>query len=697
MPIYTATDFGITLVHDRLIARIPATQAHSLSIYFYALSPELRTSRTSSAVVPLYQKQNLHPASAQSPDIWEGSWLWEPPVGFEIAYLLRLERKSAVSAHEHHWLLDPFASISWGGEIWGQPKRFQVSEVDGRLFIKDLGTQFQSSSAGVRRLALLNQSPPMKHTLTKIQPTQDLGSAVVYEAHVRGMTQHPSSGVTESERGTFAGLRHKLPYLKELGVTVLELLPIFDFDENENPAHNPETGERLKNYWGYSPLLWMAPKAAYAEHPQQVSNEFQALVNDCHGHGLEVWLDVVFNHSAELDAAGPVDHFKVLDPEGWYIHALNQQLFNASGCGNTLRCAHPVVKQLLLQSLLHWHEQFGVDGFRFDLTSILNRHPDHGEFLEFPNLLWELRQHPRLKNVHLVAEPWDAWGYQLGHYAYHARWTEWNDQYRDGMRRVLRGDTGQAETFREAITGFPSIFGNQSSPPWPSLNFLSSHDGFPLWDLFSYEQKHNEANGEMNRDGHSNNYSSNHGLEGSTSDPQILALRERKWRMAWTLLAVSRGPMMVTAGDEWGRSQGGNNNAYCQDNEITWLNWHQAEVHPERLEFVRQLLQLRKHWSAEWWSGQTTLEWRNSAGGEPDWQPHVRSFVWQLKPQSQDHRWWFLCNAYDAPLPFVTEAQQPITWIWNSSQESLTVTSTTNIQQEIPAYAVVIGYEGSIP
>jgi glycogen operon protein len=509
------------------------------------------------------------------------------------------------------------------------------------------------------------------------------------------MTQHASSGVPDAERGTFRGLCSKIPELKKLGVNVVELLPIFDFDENENRNTHPATGDRLYNYWGYSPLLWFAPKASYASVPARATQEFQEFVQACHAAGLEVWLDVVYNHTAELDDTGPIDHFKALSPHETYLHTPDGHLRNDSGCGNTLRCRHPLTREWVIESLRYWHHELGIDGFRFDLTTILNRDPQSGEVADFPTLLWELREDPTFAAAKWIAEPWDAaGGYQLGHYAFHADWLEWNDRYRDEMRRVLCGMPNQAQAFQRCIEGSPHIYGDRAAGAQNSLNFLTAHDGFTLMDLFSYREKHNAANGEGNRDGHPENFSDNGGVEGPTADPQVLAWREQKWRLAFALLAVSNGPMMFVSGDEWGRSQQGNNNAYCQDNELNWLRWDEAEQSSRRVDYVQQLLQLRNKCRSLWWSPQTKVDWFSSAGGEADWGPHVRSFVWRLRPPDPDEPpFWFCCNAFDAALPF----QLPVAsldGLWHSS-EFLHVDWPAPTEQTwlIPAWTLWIGRE----
>ncbi len=660
--------FGIHLYENRYNISLPITDALKAELWMFGVPLRFFDSHHDNTIenLPLIGKYDLIQAS-EGHEIWQGQFQY--PVAVLTAYLVKVLRIDSDGNSIIDWILDPFARNSLGGEFWGKIITFEIDEKIGLLkaYFESEQSPRKTSPGKLRRVALL---PDLERV--KIESNQfskkSLAELVIYECHVRGMTQHHSSKVPVCQRGKFSGLRQKIKYLSKLGINVVELLPVFDFDENENHLKNPENQQNLKNYWGYSPILWFAPKGAYAENPLNQQQEFKEFVQECHFHQIEVWLDVVYNHSAEQDAEGPRYHFKIMGKDTWYLQTPEGDLHNASGCGNTLRCGHPLMKDLILESLLYWHEEMGVDGFRFDLASILNRHPDTGDFQDFPNLLWELRQEPKLKNVRLISEPWDAHGYDLGKSARKAGWTEWNDRFRDTIRKVLSGEVGQGLALKDAIEGSPSIFGEPSIDYWPSLNFITSHDGFTLWDLFSYSEKHNQANGENNRDGHSANFSNNLGVEGPTENQQILGLREQKWRMAWTILAISRGPMMFVAGDEWGRTQNGNNNAYCQDNELNWLNWQESEIHSDRVEFVRRLLSFRaKLCKSCWLSPYSSISWFNSEGDEADWSPHIRSFVWKIENFEEGISWWFLCNGYDAPLPFSIKEERSISWQWNSS------------------------------
>ncbi len=658
---------------------------------FFGNQPE-----NSTEILPLLRKLNLS-KSSKVHEVWQGQF--EYPISNLTAYLVKVLRADSNGNSIAEWILDPFARNSLGGELWGKIITFEVDEKIGMMrAIFERDKPLSKISLGhLRRVALLTDIERVRIESARFS-RKSLGELVIYECHVRGMTQHHSSRVSVRHRGNFSGMKQKINYLSKLGVNVVELLPIFDFDENENQLKNPENHRNLKNYWGYSPILWFAPKKAYTENPLNWHREFKEFVQDCHLHKIEVWLDVVYNHSAEQDAKGPKYHFKMMDQDTWYLHTQEGEFLNASGCGNTLRCSHPLVKKFILESLQYWHEVMGVDGFRFDLTSILNRHHDTGDFQDFPNLLWELRQEPRLKNVRLIAEPWDAHGYDLGRFAKQAGWTEWNDRYRDTIRRVLSGNVGQGFALKDAIEGSPSIFGESSLNYWPSLNFITSHDGFTLWDLFCYSKKHNQANGENNHDGHAANFSNNLGVEGPTDNQQILDLREQKWRMAWTILAISRGPMMFVAGDEWGRTQYGNNNAYCQDNELNWLNWQESETNSKRVEFVQRLLSLREKLCRSCWiSSSLTIRWFNSKGEEADWSPHIRSFVWKIENFEKGMSWWFLCNSYDAPLLFSIIEEKPIFWQWDSNNYLGMAQDQPNDKSfELGSFSILIGTTGEL-
>ncbi|TDQ46901.1 glycogen debranching protein GlgX [Actinorugispora endophytica] len=467
-------------------------------------------------------------------------------------------------------------------------------------------------------------------------PAEDL---VVYEAHVRGFTRNPNSGVRSP--GTYAGLAEKIPYLRELGVNCVELMPVFEFDEFENSRVLPGTGERLYNYWGYSTLGFYAPKAGYAATGRygMQADELKTLVRQLHRAGIEVVLDVVFNHTAEGNENGPTISFRGLDNAVYYMLTPSGQYYNFSGTGNTFNCNHPVVRDFVLDCLRFWASEYHIDGFRFDLAAILDR-DIHGAPLANPPLLESLAHDPVLRDCKLIAEAWDAGGlYQVGNFPNYGRWAEWNGKYRDTVRRFLKGDPALAGEMATRYTGSSDLYGGRGAVA--SVNFVTCHDGFTLNDLVSYDEKHNEANGEGNRDGADDNNSWNHGVEGPTDDPDIAALRLRQLKNAMAILLTSHGVPMLLAGDEVANTQNGNNNAYCHDSELSWFDWELVEKNAELLSFVRACVAFRHahpvlrgagHFRGTDYAGTgyQDLSWHGVRAWEPDWSPGSR-FVASLR------------------------------------------------------------------
>ncbi len=446
-------------------------------------------------------------------------------------------------------LLDPYAQAVAGQQVWGKKRtRTYHAKVVRDTF--DWGVQPQSS--------------------------REMSDLIIYELHVRGFTQHPSSGVKHP--GTFAGLKEKIPYLKELGINAVELMPIFEFDEMINARE--VDGKQLVEYWGYNTVGFFSPNASYAaaEEVNNEGTELKELIREFHENGIEVILDVVFNHTAEGNEQGPFFSFKGFDNNIYYLLTPEGHYYNFSGCGNSLNCNHPVVQQMILECLRHWTVHYRVDGFRFDLASILGRDED-GMPMNNPPLLRSLAYDPLLRNVKLIAEAWDAGGlYQVGNFPASKRWAEWNGQYRDTMRGYLKGDFWEANSAAWRICGSGDLYGgyysegNNNYAGYNScINFLTCHDGFTLYDLYSYNNKHNEANGWNNTDGANDNRSWNCGMEGDTNDPEVLKLRYRMIRNACAIL-MCRGTPMFFSGDEFGNTKFGNNNSYCQDNEISWID-----------------------------------------------------------------------------------------------------------------------------
>ena len=431
------------------------------------------------------------------------------------------------------------------------------------------------------------------------QSKKELCDLIIYELHVRDFTHHPSSGVRH--RGTFSGLMEKIPYLKELGINAVELMPIFEFDETMNSR--TVDGKQLLECWGYNTVGFFAPNSSYAaanEHNQE-GTEFKTLIRELHANGIEVILDVVFNHTAEGNEKGKTISFKGLDNNIYYMLTPDGNYYNFSGCGNTLNCNHPVVQQLILECLRYWTINYRVDGFRFDLASILGRNED-GSPMNNPPLLRTLANDPILSNVKLIAEAWDAGGlYQVGSFPASGRWAEWNGRYRDALRSFLKGDCWHAWDAAWSISGSGDLYGgfydhnhNNYAGYNSCVNFLTCHDGFTLYDLYSYNEKHNEANGWNNTDGADDNRSWNCGVEGDTDDPEVLALRRRMIRNACAVLMCSRGTPMFLSGDEFGNTKFGNNNSYCQDNITSWLDWRMLEKNKDLFEFFKFMIAFRK-------------------------------------------------------------------------------------------------------
>ena len=421
------------------------------------------------------------------------------------------------------------------------------------------------------------------------QPFEDL---VIYETHVRGYTKDKSSGV--SAPGTFAGLKDKIPYLKDLGINAVELMPIFEFDEMESAR--VVDGVQLYNYWGYNTVSFFAPNTSYAfnEEHNHEGDELKSLIKALKENGIEVILDVVFNHTAEGNEMGPCFSFKGIDNNVYYMLTPDAHYYNFSGCGNVMNCKHPVVRSFIIDCLRHWAIEYRVDGFRFDLASILGR-DQNGAPMANPPILESLAFDPVLGKMKLIAEAWDAGGlYQVGSFPSWNRWAEWNGRYRDDMRSFLKGDDGMAGNAITRITGSRDLYSPESRGHKASVNFMTCHDGFTLYDLYSYNEKHNEKNGWNNTDGDNNGHSWNCGAEGETDDPNVNGLRRRLIKNAFAALLCSRGPAMFFAGDEFCNTQFGNNNAYCQDNIISWLDWSRLEEFKEIHDFVRHMIQFRK-------------------------------------------------------------------------------------------------------
>jgi len=515
-------------------------------------------------------------------------------------------------------VMDPYAKVIGGRDVWGKPPNWDDPyQHRARIALDDFDW---------------GDDRPLEI------PPED---QIIYEMHVRSFTRHPSAGVKHP--GTFAGIVEKIPYLKELGVTSIELMPIYEFDEFENSRPSPVTGETLYNYWGYSTVGFFAPKAGYAatgKFGMQV-DEVKNLVKQLHKNGIEVILDVVFNHTAEGNEKGPVISFRGIDNKTYYMLTPEGYYFNFSGCGNTLNCNNPIVRNIVLDCLRYWAAEYHIDGFRFDLASILGRDP-WGAPLSNPPLLESLAFDPILAHCKLIAEAWDAGGlYQVGTFPAFGRWAEWNGKYRDTVRRFLKGDGGTIGDMAQRLQGSPDLYARAGRAPATSINFITAHDGFTLYDLVSYNVKHNEANGENNNDGANDNESWNCGVEGETDDPGIIALRQRQMRNAMAMLLVSQGVPMILMGDEVGRTQYGNNNTYCHDNELNWLDWGLLQKNAHLFRFVKHciafrrahpVLRHREHFRNQDYvgSGYPDISWHGTQAWHADWSPTSRTLAFML-------------------------------------------------------------------
>jgi glycogen operon protein len=538
-------------------------------------------------------------------------------------------------------LLDPAATALSCGRPWGFP---------GRL----------------PRLSLVPRAHQHQHEHACPQPRTPREDTIIYELHVRGYTVHPSSGVRHG--GTYAGLVEKIPYLKELGVTAVELLPVDEFDELDCPFVNPFTGEKLRNFWGYNTIAYAATKAAYAVNPEQSEPwlEFRRMVRAFHEAGIEVILDVVFNHTAEGGDDGPTYSFRGLDNCLYYMTDEHGRYLNYTGCGNTVNSNHPVVRGMLLECLRNTVAASEVDGFRFDLASVFGRDATGGLLVE-PPVIEMISADSLLADTKLIAEPWDAAGlYQVADFPGGARWSVWNGRYRDDVRRFWRGDRNMVSALCTRLCGSDDLFATRG--PLHSINFITCHDGFTLNDLVSYDRKHNEANGEGNRDGLDANWSWNCGVEGPTNDPQILALRQRQAKNLIATLLVSQGVPMLLGGDEFLRTQKGNNNAWCQDNETSWVDWTFAERHAGFLRFVRQMIALRmRHpvlrrrtfMNQRGAGAPLDVAWHGVNPCEPDFGPDSHSIAMALDGRGCDRRGvvdrdiYAIFNAWREPLTFI--------------------------------------------
>ena len=546
---------GATAIPTGVNFTISSNQAYSCELLLFK-----RESNTPYAVIPF-------PESYRIGNVWSMIVFDIDIEDFEYAYRFDgpFDEKKGLIFDKNKVILDPYAKAVTGQSVWG------------------------THNPGMYKARVVKNNFDWGRLTRKHKNMEDL---VIYEMHVRGFTRDRSSD-TGDKAGTFAGIMEKIPYLKDLGVNALELMPIFEFDETLD--HRDFYGRELVDYWGYNTVSFFAPNTSYtsALEYNREGTELKELIKMCHENDIDVFLDVVFNHTAEGNEQGPVFSFKGIDNNIYYLLTPDGHYYNFSGCGNTLNCNHPIVQNFILDCLRYWVTNYHIDGFRFDLASILGRNED-GSPMSKPPLLQSLAYDPILGKVKLIAEAWDAGGlYQVGTFPSWTRWAEWNGRYRDDMRSFLKGDQGKASDAARRMMGSPDLYIPEVRGHNASVNFLNCHDGFTLHDMYTYNVKHNEENNWNNTDGADDNRSWNCGIEGETSDPEINKLRRRMVRNAAAVLMMSRGTPMFFMGDEFGNSQGGNNNAYCQDNNIAWLNWKDLDSNRDLHDFFKSLIRFR--------------------------------------------------------------------------------------------------------
>lgn len=618
-------------------------------------------------------KYPLDPKKDQTGDIWH-CFIKGLKEGYWYGYFIdgEYEPKAGKRFNPNKLLIDPYARcvaidhpIHQRNEMFGYDKNSDLT---------DLSFSRVNSEKFAPR-AQITRSSPNNSTNYKRKKIRD---HVIYEMHVKGFTAHPNSGV--KHRGTFGGIVEKIPYLKDLGVTAIELLPIHAFDDKSVIRHTPDN-KPLRNYWGYDPISFSSLHPSYG-----TIDEFKDMVNKLHDADIDIIMDVVFNHTGEGNELGPTISFRGIDNQIYYLLDNGRGYKNFTGCGNTVNCNHPVVRDMIMDSLLYWVVEMGVDGFRFDLASVFSRDSE-GAFRNYSPLIEKIAEHPILRDIIIIAEAWDAAGtYQVGSFG-GVRWAEWNGVFRDDIRSFLKADKGSLAAIAERITGSPAMFLQSSKFPSNSINFITCHDGFTLHDLFSYNEKHNLENGENNADGYNDNRSWNCGVEGETNDAKVVSLRDKQMKNAFALLMISLGVPMINAGDEFARTQKGNNNAYCQDNEISWLDWSLLEKNRDLLRFVKNLITMRNNYTSlkrrhfysvpdgKEFEKFRDFEWFGERGQGPDWGPDSFSVSFMIKgwtpldstkgeespdifiminshwephtyllPKAKDKKWFFVCD-----------------------------------------------------
>jgi isoamylase len=633
--------WGARQVADGVNFSIFSRYATQLCLELYARASDATPSRTI----------HLTPPRHRTGDVWH-VWVKGIPSGQLYGYRV----DGPYAPREGHrfnarkLLLDPFATAIAGSGSWDfVPAR----GYDRSASPPDLSPSDSDDASAMPKCVFTHEHFDWEGDIPPRHPPSE---TIIYETHVRGCTIHPSSGVAHP--GTYRGLMEKIPYFRELGITAIELMPVMEFNENELLSVNPLNGQRLKNYWGYNPVAFFAPKGSYCSRGTQgqQKSEFRRMVKAFHRAGIEVILDVVLNHTAEGNELGPTICFRGIENSILYMLREDDRRFyrDYTGAGNTLNANHPVVRDYVLDVLRYWVTEMHVDGFRFDLASVLGR-DEHGNIESNPPLLEGIAEDPVLRDVKIIAEAWDAGGaYQVGSFS-ERRWAEWNGRFRDDVRRFWRGDAGMAGPFASRICGSSDVYQRSGKGPDSSVNFVTCHDGFTLNDLVSYGQKHNEANGESNHDGTEANYSRNYGAEGPSEDPAIEAVRKQQIENFLVTLLISRGIPMLHGGDEFRRTQQGNNNAYCHDNEISWYDWSFLDKHREIYRFARGMIAFRRAHSVlrkEAFYTEADLKWFNFNGSAPNWRdPQQRSLACLVFSQGEGDL-YLMFNASTNPVTF---------------------------------------------
>ena len=600
---------------------------------------------------------DLNPARNRTGDVWH---VWVEGICPGQLYAHRVdgpyEPKDGHRFNFHKLLLDPFATAISRLPTWEfGPARGYDPSVPGKDSVCST-----VDNAGAMPKCVCTQEYFDWHE--DRPPRHPWSTTVIYETHVRGFTIHPSSGVEHP--GTYRGLMEKIPYFKELGVTAVELMPVQEFNEHQVIGINPQTGRPLRKYWGYDPVVFCAPKASYSSSGGvgQQTLEFKEMVRAFHAAGLEVILDVVFNHTAEGNERGPTLCFRGMENQIFYmLEDDNRNYRDYTGTGNTINANHPVVRDHILTALRYWVVEMHVDGFRFDLAAVLGRGRS-GDVLPNSPLLERIAEDPILRDVKIIAEAWDAAGaYEVGSFS-ERRWAEWNGRYRDDIRRFWRGDEGFLGVFAQRICGSADIYSKSGKGPESSINFVTCHDGFTLQDLVSYRQKHNEANGENNHDGASENFSENYGAEGETADGWINAVRKRQIKNFLLTLCISRGVPMLLGGDEFRRTQRGNNNAYCQDNETSWYDWNTLEQHQEIYRFTRGMIAFRRAHrmlSTEQFYTDAEIHWFSPNGDLPHWTEPQEKQLACLITEDEHRALYLMFNAVAEAVTFHLPTEPP--------------------------------------